>query len=146
METIRAMTPESPGFTIEQQKVNSTAVAATETMLNDVNQVGRALRKHMPSALLDRSRAELMERVRHVRNILEHWDENRDFWSTSKAIPSGKHPSARWYRQRFPDKTPWSLGWSNQDGSVVGGVVHVDELSRMLDELEAAVTTECCAY
>ena len=142
--SIAAMAPGWPGFTEEQQRLNSQKDAAIDTLLNAANNLARALRsKHLPAALRSQGPASLAEPIRHVRNLREHWDENRDFWAKSLPVPSDrKYDSARWYKEQFPDKTPWSAGWSNVDGSVIGGIVSVDELLRRLEELEKAFDYE----
>ena len=81
--------------------------------------------------------------IRHVRNIREHWDENRPFWSAGRPIPlEPKYVSARWFKTNFPDKTPWSSSWSNVEGPVVCGVIHLNELLVILDQVGGLIAQE----
>ena len=139
--SIRAMPPGPVGYTIDQQRLNSQTSSAVDSVLNDANNLSRALRsRHLPPTLRGRTLGDLAEPIRHVRNLLEHWDENRVFWETASPVPAGqKYASARWYKQHFPDKTPWSSGWSNVDGAVIGGIIPLRRLVQILDELDSAL-------
>ena len=136
--SIIASRPGPSGYTQDQQKLNSEKDSQMEVLLNNANNLRRALRsKHLPAAMSGRSLGTLDAPIRHVRNIREHWDENRQFWSEATVIPPGpKYASARWFKSQFPDKTPWSSGWSNVDGSIVCGIIHLGELSAILVQLE----------
>jgi hypothetical protein len=75
--------------------------------------------------------------TRLLRNILEHWDEQRDSFSTAGAskVQSGKR-----FADRFPDSTPWSFSFSGdaEIGLRIGGAFSVVDAQR---ELEAIVGT-----
>ncbi len=130
--------PRSTQYTQNQQELNSEADSQIEALLNNANNLRRALRsKHLPPSRSGRSLGDLDAPIRHVRNIREHWDENRPFWSDGTSIPSErKYASARWFKTRFPDRTPWSSSWSNVDGAVVCGIIPLNELLLILNQLE----------
>lgn len=136
--SIIASPPGPGGYSRNQQELNSQEDSQIETLLNNANNLRRALRsKHLPASMKGQSLGNLDAPIQHVRNIREHWDENRPFWSDRTPIPPGpKYASARWFQSNFPDKTPWSSSWSNVDGSIVCGVIHLDELLAILDRLE----------
>jgi hypothetical protein len=49
---------------------------------------------------------------------------------------------ARWFKTRFPNKTPWGSGWSNVDGPVVCGIIQLNELIVILDQLEGLIAQD----
>src|ERR1700674_1827913 len=132
MASIRARTSGSAGYTRDQKELNSEADSQIEALLINANNLRRALRsKHLPASVAGQSLGNLEERIRHVRNIREHWDENRPFWSDGVAIPAGpRYASARWFKANFPDKTPWGSSWSNVEGSVVCGIIQLNGLLK----------------
>lgn len=136
--SVQVGTPGAGGYTLSQQQLNSEADSQIEALLNNANNLRRALKsKHLPSSMQGRSLGTLDVSIQHVRNIREHWDENRRFWSDGVPIPPGwRYASARWFQSHFPDKTPWSSSWSNVDGAVVCGIIHLNELLEVLDLLE----------
>ena len=140
LDSIVASPPGVAGYTPAQQQLNSEADAEIEALLNKANQLRRALRSpHLPAALSGQSFGALDAPIKHVRNIREHWDDNRPFWSNGLPIPTRGHASARWFMARYPDKTPWSSSWSNADGSVVCGIIRLNELLAILSQLEASI-------
>ena len=50
-----------------------------------------------------------------------------------------KGSSARWFKTKFPDKTPWSSSWSNVEGPVIGGIIRLNELLLILDQLDGLI-------
>jgi hypothetical protein len=142
--SVRATPPGSAAYARDQQKLNSEADSQIEALLNNANNLRRALRsKDLPAAMRGRSLGKLDAPIRHVRNIREHWDENRPFWSAGRPIPlEPKYVSARWFKTNFPDKTPWSSSWSNVEGPVVCGVIHLNELLVILDQLGGLIAQE----
>ena len=142
--SVRATPPGSAAYTRDQQKLNSEADSQIEALLNNANNLRRALRsKDLPASMRGRSLGKLDAPIRHVRNIREHWDENRPFWSAGTPIPSEpRYVSARWFKTNFPDKTPWSSSWSNVEGPVVCGVIHLNELLVILDQLGGLIAQD----
>jgi hypothetical protein len=68
-----------------------------------------------------------------LRNIYEHWDEQRDAFRllTLKKTKSGKS-----FVEEFPDGKPWSMKY--QESSVLlGGVLDLVAFQEGLDDLEA---------
>ena len=130
--------PPRDGYTLSQQKLNSEADVHVEALLNNARHLSRALQsKHLPASIKGQSLGSLDSPIRHVRNIREHWDENRVFWSEGTTPPKGT--SARWFKTNFPDKTPWSSSWSNVEGPVIGGIIRLNELLVILDQLDGLI-------
>lgn len=142
--SVRATPPGSAAYTRDQQKLNSEADSQIEALLNNANNLRRALRsKDLPASMRGRSLGKLDAPIRHVRNIREHWDENRPFWSAGRPIPlDPKYVSARWFKTNFPDKTPWSSSWSSVEGPVVCGVIHLNELLVILDQFGGLIAQD----
>jgi hypothetical protein len=69
-----------------------------------------------------------------LRNILEHWDEQRDAFSND-SIP--KVQSGKRYADRFPDSTPWSFSASGDSniGLRIGEAFNVVDARRELDAI-----------
>ncbi len=138
--SLSSIQPGSAGHTWNQQKLHSQADSQIEALLNNANNLRRALKsKNLPASMRGQTLGNMDESIRHVRNIREHWDENRQFWSEGTPIPSGKYESARWFKTHFPDKTPWSSSWSNVDGPIVCGIIHLDDLLVIVDQLEGSI-------
>ncbi len=136
--SVVAQPPGATGYTDNQQKLNSEADSQIETVLNDANNLRRTLgSKYLPSPATWTGFLDPLEPLRHVRNIREHWDENRRFWSEGEPPP--RYKSARWFKAHFPDKTPWSSSWSNVDGAVICGIIRINELLLMLDQLDELI-------
>jgi hypothetical protein len=132
------VTPPRDGYTLSQQKLNSDTDIHIEAVLTNAKHLSRALQSpHLPTPLKGLSLGSLDLPLHHVRNIREHWDENRVFWSEPTTPPKGT--SVRWFKTNFPDKTPWSSGWSNVDGPVICGIIPLRELVSILDQLEASI-------
>jgi len=130
--------PPHDGYTLSQQRLNSDADAHIEAVLTNARHLSRALQsKHLPASISGQSLGSLDTPLRHVRNIREHWDENRIFWSEGTSPPKGS--SARWFKTNFPDKTPWSSSWSNLDGPVICGIIGIRDLLLILDQLEGLI-------
>lgn len=144
MASIRAGTPESAGYTRDRKRLNSEADSQIEAVLTNANNLRRALgSKRLPASVAGQSLGNLDEPIRHVRNIREHWDENRPFWSDGVAIPAGqKYASARWFKANFPHKTPWGSSWSNVEGSVICGIIQLEGLLKVLEQLERLIGQE----
>ncbi len=138
--SIQAALPGSTGYSRDQQKLNSQADSQIDALLNNANNLRRVLKsKHLPASLRGKTLGNFDEPIRHVRNIREHWDENRPFWSEGKPIPSGKYESARWFKTHCPDKTPWGSSWSSVDGTIVCGIIHLNDLLAVVDQLDGSI-------
>lgn len=104
-------------------------------MLNAANQMFKAVAKtDVPKELVD---ASLKEVVHHLRNLLEHWEDNRQYFLNSDIVIPVEHKtgSARWYKLHFPNSTPWAGGWSNLEGYAVGGALYLGQLHAQTDRL-----------
>ncbi len=74
----------------------------------------------------------LAEALRLLRNIYEHWDEQRPvFQEPSKP----KQGSGKEFLEKFPEGHPWSVSLTSEDW-MLGGVVPIHQLTRDLDALE----------
>jgi hypothetical protein len=134
--SIRAKPPFAD-YTEDRQNLSSETESQVEVVLNDANNLRRALG---PVPSLRAPFEEQLRAVRHVRNIREHWDKTRQFWSEPTPIPTNREfESARWFKKHFPDKVPWSWSWSNHDGAVICGVIRMTDLVDMLDQLDQRV-------
>ncbi len=134
--SIRAKPPFGD-YTDDRQNLSSETESQVEVVLNDANNLRRALGP-VPSLRVPFD--DELRTVRHVRNIREHWDKSRHFWSEGAAIPSNREfESARWFKKHFPNKVPWSWSWSNLDGLVICGVIRITNLVDMLDQLDQRV-------
>ena len=76
---------------------------------------------------------EVRRSVELLRDIWEHWDEQRETFAT-EPVRSGKL-----FRQEFPDESPWSFSYSNAPGrgTRVGAVLQIETLA---DEMEQVAT------
>lgn len=74
---------------------------------------------------------EVRQSVELLRNIWEHWDEQRETFQT-EPVKSGRR-----FRSAFPGHSPWSYGYSSDPavGTRVGGVLHLEALAAELDAL-----------
>lgn len=116
----------------EQVDRNIRSAELTDAILAQANH----LRKAMASGPVDPMEAELADRVRHLRNLYEHWEQHRHSFS-NPALPKNK--SGEWYAKRFPDKTPWSSAWGVDRGFEIGGIINLRELHEVVDEVERAL-------
>jgi hypothetical protein len=102
--------------------------------------------KHLATALDRLPEALRAPRLSHdlrtaadlLRNVLEHWDEQRAAFSDS-AIK--KDRSGKRFNELFPEFTPWSFGWSNApgQGTRIGGAFHVEGALDEMQEIETAL-------
>jgi hypothetical protein len=134
IESIRLRLPIG-GYTLDQQKLNSEVSSVEIALLRDANDLMLALRSdQLPSHFRGRSLGSLQKPIRHVRNIREHWKDNRRFWAEGVPIPPkpamgrDTYASARWFKAQFPDKTPWSASWARDYRAVICGIIPVSEL------------------
>jgi hypothetical protein len=131
---------QGPPWSRVQQRVFSSKDAALEAVLTTANQWYVAMNSpHLPTAirrrLTGRTDRDLRDRIHHCRNIREHWQTTRPYFSDfSVRVPASRDlRSVRWYRERFPDKTPWSSSYSNIDGHTIAGIVSLDALSEEVE-------------
>lgn len=129
-ENMRARTTAHPDAT--KMDKNSQASELAEAILNQANQLRKAL-EHAEMAGMD---DDLALRLRHLRNVREHWEQHRDSFGSRSRPKTG---SGDWCATRFPDKTPWSAGWSNTEGFTIGGIINLGELQEVLDRVEPAI-------
>ena len=75
------------------------------------------------------------EPVRHLRNLYEHWDEQRLSFQNDNV---SKEKSGKKFAAQFPSGQPWSITYEADDW-MLGGVVGLNEVSRQLDEIERTI-------
>ena len=78
---------------------------------------------------------EQTEALRLLRHLYEHWDEQRPAFR-SPTVP--KEKSAADFAERFPEGKPWTIVFAESDW-LLGGVLALNELTRALAQLEAAL-------
>jgi hypothetical protein len=95
---------------------------------NLARSIDRAV-KHFPQLSIPESTREAM---RLLRNLYEHWDEQRKSFQDGNApkILSGKS-----FLERFPEGKPWSMVYAAEDW-FLGGVVPIAALRRELESIE----------
>ena len=105
-----------------------------DVIVNQANHLRKALaRVGLP--LMD---PELGLRVRHLRNLYEHWEKYR----ASFENPSHpKRDSAKWYAENFPDEAPWSSRWGRESGFEIGGIIHLRQLRELVTRVEEALAS-----
>lgn len=108
---------------------NSRESELADAVLNQAAQLQKALDQGGMAGMED----DLGDRVRHLRNVREHWEQHRASFSNPGLQ---KDRSGQWYA---PDKTPWSASWSNSEGFVIGGIIKLNELDHVLDRVEPSL-------
>jgi hypothetical protein len=90
------------------------------------------------SALLDglELSEQLRERLTLLRNIYEHWNEQRDSFRQSTRP---KARSGRRLQERLPRAAPWSFEWHPNGDIVLAGVVSLQNFWRELRILERSM-------
>jgi hypothetical protein len=101
--------------------------------LSQANHLRKALQYAAPD-VLDQ---DLADRIKHLRNIYEHWEQHRDAFR--EGAPVGR--SGRWYAEHYPDRAPLSYEWSKVGGFRIGGIIELRELHDLIDRSREAVNT-----
>ena len=97
-----------------------------ESVTADANHLRKALRlpglpREFESARFD---SDLDERIRHTRNLWEHWEK--------------PGPSMTWFERRYPGRTPWILEGTTGGDISVSGVFLVSEVREALEKVKRA--------
>jgi hypothetical protein len=74
------------------------------------------------------------EALRLLRNLYEHWDEQRESFRSTTA----KERSAAEFVQAFPEGKPYSISFTGNEW-FLGGILAVGELTRQLEALEEEI-------
>jgi len=95
--------------------------------------LARALARASALSLVSTLEGDKCQALRLLRNLYEHWDEQRDSFR-----PGGppKERSAAEFADRFPAGQPWSIVFDRDDW-IIGNVVRVNELTRELEGIES---------
>lgn len=115
--------------TPEQQRASSLTFADAEFLLNAAGQAEKALRRiaHGP-----RLSTAITRDIRDLRNLHEHWDEQR----ASFAHPSlAKERAGRSFAARHPEDRPWEFRFAAGDSG--GHWISVLRIEDLWNELEA---------
>ena len=81
--------------------------------------------------------AQRLKAVRLLRNLYEHWDEQRDAFRIPDVT---KRRSAKDFTELFPEGRPWSISYGAEEWTLCG-VLPLDALTRDLKSLEAQIDT-----
>ena len=141
LDSLRNRAANEDVYTVDRQRLWSEQDGLLETILDQAVQLYKALESTgLPQTLRDSVHKsidqELQLRVRVLRNIRTHWEDNRSFWTEDGPIPPDrKYWSARWYRKHFPQQTPWSASWG-AEGHVIGGIVNLEALENDINRIE----------
>lgn len=115
--------------TPEQQRAASLTFAEAEFLLNAAGQADKALRRIANGPRLS---AAITEDIRDLRNLHEHWDEQR----ASFAHPQlARERAGRSFTARHPDDRPWEFKFAAGDSG--GHWISVLRVEDLWNELEA---------
>jgi hypothetical protein len=76
-----------------------------------------------------------LQALQLLRNLYEHWDEQRDTFRKPD-VPRVK--SGKTFSEKFPEGRPYSITYASNDW-ILGGVVPISVISLALAEIEQAV-------
>jgi len=126
------------GYSLQHKQINVLTAADTHFLLVAVTNLIKAMSKQLPPGTIQDRRLDMTmsEKIKHLRNIYEHWEETREVFSKQLA----KKKSAKWYEDNYPGMTPWSLSW-DVNGLVVCGILSIDELSSELTDIMLALAS-----
>jgi DNA segregation ATPase FtsK/SpoIIIE-like protein len=134
LATAMSMRPSTNGWTIQQERFFSNQSAQEHSLLIDAGNFFKAAHNLKASTNTD-----LENRVRHLRNIHEHWEDNRKYFTGEENDLSVARASVRWFKTNFPDANPYSRGWSNASGYDIGGILNPDNVLREIASVESVI-------
>lgn len=117
--------------TPEQRRRGSLIYTEAEFLLNAANHVLTALSRVPNGPKLS---AALTSKIKQLRNLHEHWDEQRSAFA-HRDLP--KRKSGKSFAEAFPDAAPWSYGWGSGGHSI--SVLSLEELWAELDAVDRAL-------
>jgi hypothetical protein len=117
--------------TPEERRRGSLVFTEAEFLLNAANHVLTALSRVPEGPTLSPG---LTARVKQLRNLHEHWDEQRSAFAHPD-LPKKK--SGKSFAEAFPDARPWAYGWG-ADGHHIS-VLSLEELWAELDAVDQAL-------
>jgi hypothetical protein len=126
--------PTSDGWTIQQERFFSEQSSQEHALLTHAWNFFKASK--LIGAPINEA---LQEKTLHLRNIHEHWEDNRKFFTGDQPDFSKARESTRWFRTNFPTETPFSRGYSNARGYDIGGILNPDELLKQIAVTENVV-------
>ena len=134
LATAMSIEPDADGWTIQQERFFSNQSTQEHGLLVDgcnffkaANNLGATTSPHIE------------DKIKHLRNIHEHWEDNRKYFTGEETDFSRARYSVKWFKSNFPDANPYSRGWSNAIGYDIGGVLNPDELLREIALVENVI-------
>jgi hypothetical protein len=123
-----------------QQAINIRAAHAADRIWGDAAHwykaiAGEGLPPDVRQAIEASLDTDVRQTVRHMRNITEHWGENRR--RLERQDFRGARESILWYRDMNLVNGPWSWTWTIDQGFELGQVLRLDRLLADLSKVEA---------
>lgn len=127
--------PRLPGLppTPQQQRLRWLVYSDAELLLNAANHVLTALSRVSDGPRLS---DDLARKILHLRNIHEHWDEQRAAFA-HRDLP--KVRSGKKFAELFPEDVPWRYGFG-ADGHTIS-VLRLEDLWTELDGIDQELST-----
>ena len=129
-----SMEPSNNGWTIQQERFFSNQSAQEHSLLIDAGNFFKAAHNLQAPTTTD-----IEDRVRHLRNIHEHWEDNRKYFTGEENDLSRARASVKWFKINFPQANPCSRGWSNATGYDIGGILNLDNILREIASVENVI-------
>jgi len=131
LATAMSIEPSSDGLTIQQERFFSNQTAQEHALLIDACNFFKAAH-----GLGATTNSDLENRAKHLRNIHEHWEDNRKYFTGGDKNVSGAGFSVRWFKSNFPNANPYSRGFSKITGYDIGQVLNPDDLLKEVAAVE----------
>jgi hypothetical protein len=115
-----------------------------DRLLSDAHQFHKASRRsslprEVRKRLAKSAPTELVLPVKHLRNMRVHWEDCRRYFEKPGMPVPADQSSVIWYKNHYPDMTPWASGWSNSEGHRIGGILDLAGLEAALREAAGIV-------
>ena len=114
-----------------QMRHSSLTYTEAEFLLNAANHVLTSLSRMTNGPRLSEG---LTFKIKHLRNLHEHWDEQR---SSFAHRDSPKKLSGKSFSSMFPDAKPWTYSWGS-DGHTIS-VLRLEDLWAELDAVDRSL-------
>jgi hypothetical protein len=134
LSTAMSQKPSTEGWSIQQERFFSNQSAQEHALL--IHACNFFKSAHNLGAKVD---AGLEMRTKHLRNIHEHWEDNRKFFTGEEVDLSKAKHSVKWFKSNYPEANPYSRGWSNATGYDIGEILNPDRLLREIASVENVI-------
>lgn len=136
--------PSSEDYNLDQKRLNSEADRELENVLLNANQWYKAItRSTIPRELRKSIRlaidVDLRKTIECLRDIREHWEDTRQYFERSDMQIPPAQSKVLWFKERFPNASPWSSGMSVGIGYYIAGP-EVLNLHNILVETDKVVS------